>query len=368
MIFKCALCNNTYAATELIWKCDCGGYLLCDYEVKFTKEDIKNERVNMWRYDKAFPLKYNDLTVSYNEGMTPLVKYPNPEINLRIKMDYLMPTGSFKDRGTVMVINYLIQNGAELITEDSSGNAGSSVALYSAMGGIPCEIYVPEGTSKGKLAQMYASGAKVVEISGTREAVAEAAQEHTESYAGHNWHPMFLEGTKSVAYELWEQNGFTAPKNIVMVAGAGSQVLGCYNGFTELLNNGQIQEMPKIFAIQAENCNPIYRKFKGLDPLEASKKTVAEGISLLNPVKMDYVVDAMHKLGGTMISVSEEEIIDSLLEMCRNGFYVEPTSASALAGLKKLYEDGTISKDEEVVLIASGNGLKASETINSFIK
>ncbi|HJC06559.1 MAG TPA: pyridoxal-phosphate dependent enzyme [Candidatus Enterocloster excrementipullorum] len=135
MIFVCSRCKKEYGEEEAKWRCDCGGYLSCKREVSFKKEDIRPERFNMWRYDAAYPLKYEELAVTYQEGMTPLAECPKAPCRLRIKMDQLMPTGSFKDRGTVMVVNYLLKRGAKRIVEDSSGNAGASVAGYCALGG-----------------------------------------------------------------------------------------------------------------------------------------------------------------------------------------------------------------------------------------
>lgn len=126
MIFVCSRCKKEHGEEEAKWRCDCGGYLSCKREVSFKKEDIRPGRFNMWRYDAAYPLKYEELAVTYQEGMTPLAECPKAPCRLRIKMDQLMPTGSFKDRGTVMVVNYLLKRGAKRIVEDSSGNAGAS--------------------------------------------------------------------------------------------------------------------------------------------------------------------------------------------------------------------------------------------------
>lgn len=130
MKFICNTCGKVYSEDEVHWRCECGGYLSCQRDVIFKKENIKTDRFNMWRYDDAYPLKYEELSVSFDEGLTPLVKWQGAICRLRVKMDSLMPTGSFKDRGIVMVVNYLLKKGAKKIVEDSSGNAGASVAGY----------------------------------------------------------------------------------------------------------------------------------------------------------------------------------------------------------------------------------------------
>lgn len=364
MNFICPRCGRSYPSDDLRWRCDCGGFLMTDHVARITREDIKAERFNMWRYDAAYPISYEDLSVTFDEGLTPLVKIPAPGCRLRVKMDSLMPTGSFKDRGTVMVVNFLLRHGAVKITEDSSGNAGASVAGYCALGKIACDIYIPKGTSYGKTVQIRSYGAAVHEIEGTREDVAAAAQKDTRSYAGHNWHPMFLEGTKSLAYELWEQNGFKAPENVVAVAGNGSTILGIYYGFRDLLRNGQIEKIPRLFAVQAENCNPIYREYKGITDGKPFSKTVAEGIALAAPNKGSLVVGAVKETGGEILCVGEREIVAALKEAASFGLFIEPTSAAAYAGIKELISRRVLNDQSDVIMVVSGNGLKASAEIS----
>lgn len=364
MDFVCSKCGKTYHETKGIWKCECGGYLQLRFDPEFSRKMIRTDRMNMWRYDAAYPLKEKELTVTYSEGMTPVVKLNDKLGNIYAKLDSLMPTGSFKDRGTVMVVNHLLREGAKRITEDSSGNAGASVAGYCALGGIPCDIFVPAGNSVAKIIQIKAYGANIHEISGSREDVAAAAQKDSECYAGHNWHPMFVEGTKSAAYELWEQFGFRAPENIVAVAGNGSTILGLYYGFRTLLKNGEIKEMPRLFPVQAANCNPIYRMSTGEDPDIQYKTTIAEGIALARPNKGQQVVQAARETGGKVMQASEEEIREAVFELAGAGIFAEPTSSTAYAGLKKLMQSGDISRNDEVVIMISGNGLKAGIEIS----
>lgn len=368
MRFICNKCHKVYDESSLQWKCECGGSLSCDFTPVFTKEDIRPERNSMWRYEGVYPLRYEELSVTFNEGYTPLVEIRTGPCNLKVKMDQLMPTGSFKDRGTVMVINYLKNHGIEKITEDSSGNAGASVAGYCALGNLPCEIYLPKGNSAGKLTQIGAYGADIHEIEGSREDVAAAAQSKGEFYAGHNWHPMFIQGTKSLAYELWEQSGFIAPENIVSAAGNGSTVLGIYYGFKELLLNHQIDCMPRIFAVQAENCNPIYRKYSGEGQDGNYKETIAEGIALACPNKAEEVIRAVRDTGGQVLCVSEEQIKSALRELASKGIYAEPTSSTAYAGVLKLCAEGVLKKDSHVVMTVSGNGLKAGREMDDLLR
>lgn len=369
MKFVCKSCDREYTSTDMVWRCECGGYIVCEYPVTFNKSDIRQDRFSMWRYDKAFPVKYEELTATYEEGLTPLVDVKYCGKKIKVKMDNLMPTGSFKDRGVVMIVNFLNKLGITKIVEDSSGNAGASTAGYCALAGIDCDIYVPKSTSEGKLVQTKCYNANIYPIEGTREAVAEAAQSTSGNsfYAGHNWHPLFIQGTKSMAYEIWEQNGFKAPKNIVASMGGGSTVLGLYYGFKELLISGEIERMPRIYGAQAENCNPIYRKFKGMGTQFEASKTHAEGIALYTPNKIDELIDAISDVNGDVLSIKEDEIVDALKKISSEGFYIEPTSSVAFAAVEKLISNNTIKDNEDVIVIISGNGLKATDKIQALM-
>ncbi|GHV33425.1 threonine synthase [Synergistales bacterium] len=319
----------------------------------------------MWRYDKAYPIKKTDVSVSFGEGLSPLASICWMGRNLLVKMDHLMPTGSFKDRGVVIVINYLKNLGVTAITEDSSGNAAASNAAYAALAGMDCSIFVPSGTSQGKLAQTRMYGAQVHEVKGSRDMVAKAAQENigNSRYAGHNWHPLFVQGTKSAAYEIWEQNGFRAPDNVVCPVGNGSMLIGAYLGFKELLNSGEVAKMPRMFGVQSANCNTIHRVFHGLSVDYSPAPTVAEGISLYRPVKTDEIVQIVKETSGSVDAVSENEIIDALKSAGKKGLYIEPTSAVAFAGFSRLILQNVVSENEMTVVIVSASGLKATDKI-----
>ena len=367
MKFVCAKCSLEYDYSIPRWRCDCGGYLKLDHSPIFTKADIKSERLNLWRYDKAYPIPYEQASISFDEGLTPLVKVNFGGCSIRVKLDSLMPSGSFKDRGTIMAINYLKNQGVDYITEDSSGNAGASVAAYCALGGIKCSIYIPEGNSSGKITQVKAYGAQVHPTPGTRDEVAAAAQVHTQSYAGHNWHPMFAAGYKSVAYEIWEQHGFKAPDTIFTPCGGGGLTLGLFDGFCDLLRNGQIERLPKIYATQPENCNPIYRAFHRTGGEFTPTPTIAEGTSIGSPVKLDEIVRSVRESGGRMVSVTESEIRQVLPLVWAGGIYIEPTSSIAFAAFVQLHKAGELNPQEDIVIMASGNGLKATDTINKLL-
>lgn len=322
---------------------------------------------SLWRYLRALPLAVPD-PVSLGEGCTPLVARPWRGLDALFKLEWFAPTGSFKDRGASVMISMLRQQGIDHLLEDSSGNGGAAVAAYAAAGGIRAKILVPASTQPGKTVQMRSYGADVELVPGTRQNTAEEAERQASRifYASHNWQPFFLQGTKTLAYEIWEDLGFRAPDNVVIPTGAGSNVLGCDIGFGELMRRGEIARLPRLFAVQPANCAPIHASFSaGTDallPFEP-KPTIAEGTAIAHPVRLREVLDALRRSGGSTVSVAEDEIVVALHELAATGLYAEPTSAAAAAGLSKLIATETIRAGEITVVVLTGSGLKATQRI-----
>jgi threonine synthase len=189
-------------------------------------------------------------------------------------------------------------------------------------------------------------------------------------YASHNWQPFFAEGTKTLAYELWEQLGFRAPDNVVVPVGYGANVLGCDRGYFELLRNREITRVPRLYGVQAANCAPYHAAYRaGVEhfvPVPVSP-TVAEGIASSKPTRMREVLAPVRASGGEIVAVTEDEIVRALASLAKKGFYVEPTSAAAAAGLSQLIARGVVRRGETTVLVLTGSGLKASETIGRLL-
>ncbi len=364
--------NLRYATDTARWRSEQGGHLNLTPGAGLTRGDIDVSRPSLWRYAKA--IRVNDQqTVSLGEGWTPLTCGEWHGVPLRLKLEFMMPTGSFKDRGMTVMVSYLKSCGLEHVLEDSSGNAGASLSAYAAAAGMRCRILVPETASYPKIAQIAACGADVVTIRGTRQDVADAALCMSKDifYASHNWQPFFAEGTKTLAYELWEQLDFKAPDNVIVPLGYGSNVAGCAIGFGELLRNGEITQMPRIFGVQAANCAPYYNAFKaGVEHLVPTcvTPTIAEGIASSKPTRVAETLCAVRDSGGCIVAVSEDEIVTALATLARKGLYVEPTSAAAGAGLTQLLASGVIRPGEATVMVLTGSGLKASEKIGELLK
>src|SRR6267143_506399 len=257
-LYHCPRCGANLPADRPIWRCTCGSHLNLAPGSGLARGDIAAGEASLWRYRSALALE-GPPRVSLGEGWTPLVERNWAGVTVRFKLESQMPTGSFKDRGTAVMLNHLIEVGVGPIHEDSSGNAGASIATYAAAAGIPCRIYVPATAPPGKLVQIAVSGADVRMVPGSRQDVTEAALAAIgESfYASHNWQPFFIEGTKTLAFELWEQCSFAVPDVVIVPLGYGSNVLGLHIGFSELLRAGEIQRMPRIFGVQASNCSPF---------------------------------------------------------------------------------------------------------------
>jgi threonine synthase len=318
---------------------------------------------SLWRYRAALPFQPGE-PITMGEGGTPLLRRTFDGETVSLKCEWMMPTGSFKDRGASVMLSLLREQGVREVLEDSSGNGGAAVSAYAAAGGLRATIMAPASTSPAKTVQMRAHGATVELIPGTRQDTADAAVRRSETvfYASHNWHPFFLQGTKTLAYELWEDLGFRAPDNIITPCGAGSNVLGCEIGFSELLRVGEIDAMPRIFAAQPANCGPIAAAFLGEGAPEI-KPTIAEGTAIAQPIRMIEVLGTLRETRGGAVMLSEEEIAAATLDLARIGIYVEPTSAQAAAAFRKLRAAGAITPEQTTVLVLTGSGLKATPRI-----
>jgi threonine synthase len=366
--YLCPACGRRLAADRPLWRCDCGSHLNLAPGPGLAQGEIAAGVASLWRYTAALALA-RPPQVTLGEGWTPLVPREWDGVPVHFKLESQMPTGSFKDRGTAVMLNHLLEVGVGPIHEDSSGNAGASLATYAAAAGVACRIYVPASAPRGKLVQIAAAGAELRAIPGPRQAATEAALAAIgESfYASHNWQPFFIEGTKTLAYELWEQLGFRAPDNLLVPTGYGSNILGLERGFDELMRRGEIAgRVPRLFAVQAANCAAFAAAWvAGADhPVPfAAAPTMADGIATPKPVRTAEVLGAVRRSGGRVVAVAEEAIAPALQALGRLGLFVEPTTATAGAALELLLQDGTIGAGETTVVVLTGHGLKAADRL-----
>ena len=349
------------------WCADGPKPLMINPQTGISRDEIDRGTRSLWRYQASLPVEIAR-PISLGEGCTPLVQRDWNDFRPFFKLEWFNPTCSFKDRGTTVMLSYLRQLGIEAVLEDSSGNGGASVAAYGAAGGMRVKIFAPAYTSPAKIAQVRACGAEVRLVEGPREESQHEAirQSSQVFYASHNWQPFFLQGTKSIAYELWEDLDFAVPDNVIIPVGAGSNLLGCHIGFSELLAAGQIERLPRLFAAQPLNCSPLDASFQaGVDtPVpRAVHKTIAEGTAIAHPLRLKEMIHALKDTGGETVAVTEDEIITALKRLARLGLFVEPTSASVAAAFTKLAGRGVIEARENTVMLISGTGIKAASTI-----
>lgn len=361
MGWKCSECGTRIEPATGAWLCTCGGVLDSDEAPVLRPESWAGRPATMWRYLEALP-GLRGAAVSLGEPITPLVAMEVEGIRLLVKQEQLFSTGSYKDRGAAFMISRIGSLGIREVVEDSSGNAGCAVAAYSARAGIRCEVYVPASTSPGKLVQMEAYGATVRRIPGTREATAQAVREAARErfYASHTYNPWFIDGVKTVAYELAEQLSFRAPDWLVLPAGNGTLLLGCWKGFRELVEAGLLERMPRLVGVQAEACAPLVDAWMaGLAAPRAvaTRPTAAEGIAIAAPARGAQMLRAVSESGGQFVAVTEQAISASQQVAGQAGFFVEPTAAVGLAGALKLARSGVIHGT--VVTVFTGHGLKA---------
>lgn len=358
----CSRCGEP-AAKPTDWHCiQCGGPLEIADLPQFDAGAIQSDEWSLWRYAAMLPVEKR---FSLGAGMTPLVQSAANGNKFYAKMDYLNPTGSYKDRGTSILINYLLSQGVKHVVEDSSGNAGSSVAMYASGAGMTARIYVPAAAPAAKKRQI-AMSAEVVEVGGTRRDVTDACLLEVENgdavYASHAWNPLFIAGQMTAAWELWEQFGRDIPDAVVIPVGQGLYLLGYARGFESLLNAGLVDRLPRIFAVQAAACDPIVRGFESNEkepiPVEQGQ-TVADGIVISNPVRGSAVLEAIRRSRGAAVRVQEDDIHSAWMTLAKKGLFVEPTSATTLAALPQVIAQLN-HPEAKIVLALTGHGLKSS--------
>jgi len=365
----CSVCRASYSADEPLWCCECGGLLDIVHYPEFSIDKVMSRPQNMWRYRESMPLSLDAEVVSFNEGYTPLLEMKQSGISFLAKLDFLFPTGSFKDRGASVMISKAKSIGISEVIEDSSGNAGASVAAYCARAGINCRIFVPYNTSRSKQRQISAFGAQLSRVCGSREDVAVRALKEAEVtyYASHSWNPFFLHGTKTVAYEICEQLKWKAPSAVVVPVGNGTLLLGVFIGFQELCRTGLIKSIPRLIGVRSASLAQLTDTGhnQALSTRVPESNTVAEGIAVERPVRSNQILNALKSTSGWLCPVSDDEIGKAIRYLASNGILVEPTGAVSMAGFVK---DATkLMKERQVVVILTGSGLKDMTKVSQLL-
>jgi threonine synthase len=358
----CAHCN-TPPSSPLAWRCTCGGPYEYTWEPTFDPAQIRAAVWGQWRYANFLlpPGVPVWARTTLGEGMTPIVTLLWEDEPVSFKLEYLMPTGSYKDRGTSTLLTMLRAQGITEIVEDSSGNAGASIAAYSGAVGVKATIFVPAYTAPAKKAQIAAFGATLAEIEGPRSATSEACHRAAETtlYGSHAWHPAFLLGQVAAAYEIWEQSGGNLPTAIIVPLGQGGMLLGYYRGFRALQRAGLIDILPRLIGVQSDACAPIVAAFEqGLEePAPVTEQdTIAAGIRIATPARGREMLRALRESNGFALSVSDDAVIAARRALAERGLFVEHTSAVTVAALAEVRR--RLPDNATILIPLSGSGLK----------
>ncbi|SIS11939.1 threonine synthase [Natronorubrum thiooxidans] len=378
----CPACDRVYEpGPDEPWRCACGHALEFEDRPHPQGDPLPLHRLDtsdgLWTFFEFLPIEKH---VTFHEGFTPLVDAP--DWNAGFKLEYVFPTGSFKDRGATTTLSRAVSLGVEKVIEDSSGNAGASIATYAARAGLEADIYVPADVKQSKLMAIQRTDARPVRIEGDRQAVTTACLEAVEGeagrgvdgpnrngdvprqtgtgwYASHAWNPAFYAGTMTFAFELAAQQGWTVPDAVVLPIGHGTLFLGAYRGFSLLNEAGIVDGMPRLLGAQMAGYAPIVDALGGRTIAEDDTDTdIADGIRIAEPARKDEILEAIAETDGDAIALGSDPIESALDRLHRGGFYVEPTCAVAPAALEAYREAGTIAEDDDVVVPLTGSGLK----------
>ena len=360
----CTECGKNAIFDGRQFCCECGGAWEPEEKDFFDWTLIDPSKPGLWRYRDIFSLNTIKDPFTLGAGWTPLVNADLDGRKTYFKLEFMAPTGSFKDRGTEVEINFLKESGIKDVVEDSSGNAGASMAAYAARAGLNASIFAPDNASPAKLAQIAFFGAVLHKIHGPRSETTRAALKAVEQgavYASHAYNPVYLLGQQSFAWEVWEQFGEKAPDAVVIPVGQGGLLMGAWLGFRRLMLAGLIKELPKLFAVQPDLLSPIHSAWTaGLNEIpEMTPKGVsqAEGLAIVKPVRGKRILQALRESGGGALIVSEDEIAAAWHTLGMKGLFAEPTSAAAAAALPQIYQK--IGENAKVLVALTGSGLKS---------
>jgi len=379
---KCIGCAAELAADVKAYTCPkCGDLLevLYDYgEVaeRLRASDWKLRHLGVWKYRELLPVSEGRSVITLGEGGTNLHACRRLEQHVGLKDLYVKnegenPSGSFKDRGMTVGITRAVELGAEIVACASTGNTSASLAAYAAKAGLKCLVLVPaKRIAYGKLSQAMIHGAKVLSVRGNFDEalrlVRELAERKPQVYLLNSVNPYRIEGQKTLAFEVWDQLEWKMPEVVVVPVGNAGNISAIWKGFEELRVLGLTDRMPRMIGIQASGAAPIVKAIRENTEAivsVAKPETVATAIRIGNPVSWKKALRAIRASGGTAETVSDAEILNAQKMLARHeGLFVEPASASSIAGLIKLRANGVIDRNETVVCVATGHGLKDPQT------
>ncbi len=362
------VCDECFGGLDAVYKYD---------EVQLVKSSFDRREKSLWRYFELLPLKDPDRIVNLGAGFNPLRRCNTlaKELGLKhlyIKDDTINPTYSFKDRPSSVAVSKALEFGFKAVGCASTGNLAAALAAHAAKAGVDCYVFIPSDIEANKIVQTAVFGAKIVRVNGTYDdvnrLVTQAADEYGIGIVNVTLRPYYVEGSKTVAFEVAEQLGWEVPDHVIVPLASGALLCAICKGFEELKKLGLIDGADvKVTGAQPQGCSPIVDAFKlgkeEIEPVEYPD-TVAKSLAIGDPSDGIYTLRNIRKYRGFAEAVSNREIIDSVRLLAKTeGIFSEPTGGVALGVLKRLVEDGRISSDERVVCLITGSGLKAPEAV-----
>ncbi|GAC1522906.1 MAG: threonine synthase [Ktedonobacteraceae bacterium] len=378
---QCVLCGAIYEPAQVTYTCpDCGplGVLEVHYDYEQVARHLSratleaNRDTTMWRYRPLLPISYSLETIPpLAIGGTPL--YPVERLrnylgmtDLWLKDDSRNPSASLKDRASIIAV---MRAEGKTVACASTGNAASSLAVQAAAMGLPCYICVPPNAPRATLGHLLMCGAKVFAVQGSYDDAFDLCIEACNAFGWYNrntgYNPYLVEGKKTVGLEIAEQLKWQVPANVLVPTGDGCIISGVYRGFEDLYRLGMIDHIPRVIAVQAEGSPAIARALEGDGIVrQYPAQTVADGISVSLPRNGAMAVKYIRASGGFGVTVSDEQILNAEKELARQtGVFAEPSGAASYAGLLRLLDEGKIERDERVVLLVTGSGLKSIDAV-----
>jgi threonine synthase len=377
---ECSRCQKKYSLSQInTYATCCNKPLLVNYQAStsFSKQELAGRESTMWRYFEMLPVQNKKNIVSLGEGMTPIIRLHNLEkkygfSHLLLKDESSNPTGSFKARGMSAAVSKMKELGINKCIIPTAGSAGVALAAYCAKANIHCIVVMPSHTPPNFKKECEQYAAEVVLVDGL---ISDCAKKVNEINARQDYfdvstlkEPYRLEGKKTMGYEIAEQMNWTLPDAIIYPAGGGTGLIAIWKAFQEMIRLGWIaRALPKMIAVQAENCAPVYAAYN--DPVNWKKSfhpkpSIASGLVVPDPFGMDLIQKIIYESGGDVVVVSEQAILDDIKKVAKTeGILLSPEGSATLKALQILTEDNTLDKSDTVLLLNTGSGYKYPDVL-----
>ena len=378
---SCRECGRTFEVGPLYYCDECFGPLQADYDYDAIAGSVSRDSIaagpsSIWRYAQLLPAPPVDDRVDIGAGFTPLRPAPRlaAELGLRkvwLKNDTFNPTHSFKDRVVTVALTAARRFGFETVACASTGNLANSVAAHAAATGLRSIVFIPAGLETGKVLSTAVFGGQIVEIDGTYDDVnrlcSELAGSKPWAFVNVNLRTFYAEGSKTLGFEIAEQLGWRSPDAVVGPVASGAMLTKVARGLGEMQRVGLIAAHDtRIFGAQAEGCAPVASAYlDGVDDVTPVKPdSVAKSLAIGDPADGRYLLKEVRRSNGAMTAVPEGSVAEAIRLLARTeGLFTEGAGGVTVAALESLARAGTIGRDEEVVVLITGVGLKTLEVL-----